>query len=278
MQCKWVVVSLAAVCLAGSLATGADKEPGQKYEGPQFKSEEFALVVGNVKWASEVNLGKSDQGKHTLEMAGHVEHPKSVDAVCLFERFTVRHAGDENDANILKPARGSSSSTYRSGKYNAFIDGVGHAVVYRTELNRDAAKIRKLLLTTEVIVAQTRTEKQVPAVVMEEYGELAPGLTMRVRSLSMSSRRELTVTAEYRRGAAGNTGAFIEAIYALDPSGKTLGGGRWTQGDPLGKSGSVEAKFPLAGSETHKSFRIVVCTKSEIKPVTFEVTGIFAPK
>ena len=158
---------------------------------------------------------------------------------------------------------------------NAIHDGVGQVELARTQLPIDATRIRAITLGTEVVLAEERVATELPAAVMEDFRDIGNNIAVRITSLRMSSGRELTVNLSFERSVKGAGGAFIEKIFALDPDGKVLGGGRWTDGDPLGEKGTWTAKFKLAGDQVHQSFRFDIVTKSSSHKVAFEVKDIF---
>ena len=69
--------------------------------------------------------------------------------------------------------------------------------------------------------------------------------------------------------------SFIEAVYVYSLEGKELGGGRWTDGDPFGKTGTLTYRIKIDGDQVHQFFRFRIVTDSTSKTVAFECKGIF---
>jgi len=259
-----VVLTLAAsvVLLAG--------EPGEKAKGPEFKTEDFTLVWGKLKTSADVNFGDAKKSKYSLELEGSMEVPTTLDVVAVVARFRLRSATDDKGANVsIKPAAVGQI------KYNAIHGQVGQVELPKTDLPLDATRIGTIVLDADIVIAGERDYATLPAVVMEDFKDLGHGVSIRITSLQMSADRELSVTLSYKRAAANTSSPFMEQVYAVAPDGQDLGGGRWTEGDPFGKTGTYTAKFKLAGKQTHQSFRFQLVTKSESRKVSFEVSNIF---
>ena len=258
----------AALLVCGSLLAAG--QPGERAVGPTFKSEKFSLIWGKLKATSEVDFGDNSKSKYSLALEGCVEVPSDQDVVAVWKQIQIDKMIDAaGNAVSLKPAR-----TYGQ-RNNAIHNGVGQVELYRTELPLDATRIASVTFNTEVVIAEERTTVEVPAVVMEDFKDVGNGLAIRITNLRMSTGRELTVSLNFKRSSDGVGGAFIEKIFALDPDHKDLGGGRWTDGDPIGKTGIWTAKFKLSGDQTHQSFRFDIVTKSHSRRLTFEVKDIF---
>jgi hypothetical protein len=285
-----LVKVLLPVLLAASALSPAERKPGEKAVGPPFKFEEYTLVWGKLKASSEVDLGKESESKYTVELDGTIETPAKVDAVAVAKKCEMKSALDDKGQDVIKPAKlpkvgaggipgatpSLGSPSYKTGSYNAIHANVGQVEVSKTDLIRDATKIKKMTVETEVVIAKKRVEAKLPAVVMEDFKDLNEGVSVRITGLQMSTKRELTVNAAYKRNAPGSEMPFIEAIYATDPEGKEIGGGRWTEGDPFGKQGTMTYKFKLAGDQVHSSLRFIIVSESTSKALTFELAGIFS--
>ncbi|MEI8195980.1 MAG: hypothetical protein WCI73_08740 [Phycisphaerae bacterium] len=246
-------------------------QPGEKAKGPSFESEKFSLIWGKLKTTSDVNLGEEPKSKYSLALEGSLAVPDDLDVAAVAKQFQIMSMTDAAGAAVLfrQPVTWSTSQ-----RYNAIHDGVGQVELPRLELPLDATRIGSIKFGTDVVIAEERVTAVVPAVVMEDFKEIGHDISIRITNLQMSVGRELTVNLNFKRPEV--TGAFIEKIFAVDPDGKDLGGGRWTQGDPLGTTGAWIAKFKLLGEQRHQSFRFDIVTKSKMHKLSFEVKGIFA--
>ena len=261
-----LIATLALTCLAAGIF--AAPQPGERAKGLELKNQGFTLIWGKVKSSSDVDLADDSKSKYTVSMEGSLEAPADLDAVAVCKRFRIRSVADQQGADM-----GAKLETTPSGHvaYAALHSQVAQVELPRTDLRRDAAIIGGMGLDTDIIVASQRQEVKIPAVVMEDFKEVSAGLSLRVRSLQMSAARELSVSLDYKRTADGTAGTFIEKIYALDPDGKDLGGGRWTDGDPFGQTGAFTAKFHLAGTQVHQLFRLVLVTQNQVRPLAFDL-------
>ena len=248
--------------------------PPTTASGPSCKNDRFCLALSKAKVASDVDFNTEAKTRHALELWGTVDAPTDLDAVCVTRRFRIVAVGDANKADIYKPPSSPPSPKWGNGEYNAFHSSVAYMEVEKFDLLRHPTFIRSLSLQADVLVAVKRQDKTIPAVVMEDFQELLDGMSLRTTKLEMTKDRELTVLMDYKRPEAGTTGTFIEAIHALDPEDKNLGGGRWIEGDPFGKNGKFTAKFRLAGDQVHKSFRITFVTSSTSRTISMELKDI----
>lgn len=267
-QRVWLKAFAAALLLCGSALPAG--EPGERSVGPATKSGDFLLVWGKLKANSEVDFSDDAKSKYYLALQGSVEAPPKLDVVALWKQvMIVSMTDDANHPVQTKPMR------VFGDRHNAIHFGVGQVELPRTQLPIDATRIRAITFGTQVVVAEERTTTEIPAAVMEDFKPIGSDIEVRITSLRMSTGRELTVQLNFRRAGKGISGAFIERIFALDPRGEVLGGGRWTDGDPLGAKGTWTAKFKLAGDQVHQSFRVDIVTKSSTHKVAFDVEGIF---
>ncbi len=254
-------------------------QPGEKAKGPEFKTKVSTLVLSKMKTTGDVDLGDSTKSKFTLQMDGSIEIPakRDTDAVAVRTRLQIESLLDDKGAGIeLKPRSGAAAVS----KYNPIIDQVGQVELPRTDLPCDASRIGTAVFSTEVIMASKREKAKLPAVMMEDFKEIAQGLSVRISSLKVIAKKdELTVDLAYQRPETGATAAFIDRIYVVGPDGKDIGGGRPTaaEGDPFGKTGAFKIKLKLSGGQEHKFIRFEVVTQSEARPMTFEVKKIFRP-
>jgi hypothetical protein len=267
MTCR-TFLGLAVLLAAGALLLAG--QPGEKAQGPQFTSEDYTLALAKFASTAEINYNNSKKIKYSLSLEGSVAAPSGSDVVAVGEQLRFGPTTDDKGASVsLK------STASRQAKYNAFWDQIGQVKLARLDLPMDSTHLRTLVLDTDVVIALERDRTTLPAVVMEDFKDIGHGISVRLTGLQMSTSRDFTAKLSYKRAAANTTDPFIESIYALDPDGKDLGGGRWTEGDPFGKAGSYVYQFKLNGKETHRSLRLELVTKGERRKLSFAVKDIF---
>lgn len=202
--------------------------------------------------------------------------PARPNYVAVGKRLQVTSLTGDKDQEITIKTSGNSTT---SNRYNAIHERVGQVELSKSDLSADATHIAKAVFATNLVIATGRVSSTLPAAVMEDFKSVGQGISIRITHLQMSVTRELTVTASYQRLAEGTDSPFIEKVMALGEkvNGKApiLGGGRWTDGDPFGKTGSLTAKFKLDGEQTHQSFRFDIVTESQTKNISIEVKNIF---
>ena len=282
------IVVLAAATLAALLCVSADETapdeaapvqtaPDRKAPiGEHFRDGEYCLTVTGVKSEADANLAVPAESEYKISIDGLIAPPQDVDAVCAASECTIATAVDADGKERLKPKPRRSYSSSASPDYNAVLGGLAAVKVDKAELLATPFSLDRMGLTNEVIIAKKREDKKLPAVVMEDFAKLANGVQVRVTSLNMSARRKFTVSVAYKRPAAGTQGAFLESIFVIDRDGKEIGGGRWTRGGgPFGSTGNFIGEYDLDSAQVHDSFRFVVVTSSEKKPVRFDVKDVF---
>lgn len=262
-----VVLASGVICM-GVLAA----LPGQKTAGPGFKADKYTLTLAKLKATSDVNLADETGSKFSVSLDGALETPADVDAVATRKRLSIVSITDDGGGDMTPRANVPASSF---NAYNSIQQQIGQVELPKTDIQRDATRIGKMVLETDVVVARKRAEVKLPAVVMEDFKDVGNGVSIRISRLQMSQNRQLIVTLNYKRLDAGTTAPFIEQVFAVDPQGNELGGGRWTEGDPFAKVGLFTASFSLGGTQVHQSFRVVIVTDSEACRLSFEVKDIF---
>ncbi|MCE5277410.1 MAG: hypothetical protein ABFD92_17505 [Planctomycetaceae bacterium] len=267
---------LYALAVAAVLA--ASSAPPVVPDGaPTFKSGQYRLAVKKIDLQSTLDYAQPSKTRHQIEIDAVIATPEKVDAVAVGKHLEVVSVIGAGGEQLLKPSRSKASGTYKADAFSIVHAKTlsAEAVVDRVELIAPATQIKTMKLATQVIVAKSRQTKRLAAVVMEDMVEAAPGLEVRVASLRMSAKRELEVSIEFKRGKNGVGFPFLEAVYALDGEGKTLGSGRIGEGDPIGARGKVTAKFPLASDEVHRTLKLVAVTEDRVEPIEFELKGLF---
>ncbi len=263
MKIHIVLLWVLGVCCAASAQPAASVNPaGYSYE------------VSKVRTASDVclHLG-SNQNKSTysVEFSGDFKVVKDADVVAVEQSFVPLEAPGAKGNNLY------NMNSRKSGapRYTAVHTRVAQMGLPRTELLANAFLIDKMRVQAEVVIAKKREEKVFAVRGMEDFERVADGLSIRIRNINMSDKRELTVVVKYTRTEAGTRMPFLEAVYALDTQGKEIGGDRWASGDPFATTGELTYKFYLSGDQTHKSLRLVAVTDNAAETVAFDISGAF---
>lgn len=254
-------------------AAAAKKKPA----GPQFDAGEYTLIVTALKSDSEVKFSDKPKGEYSISLNGQLEAPEGADAVCARKYLSVKSAKNDRGKRVLKPKkRGRAGSAAEKYHYNAFHGLLAKVELKKTDLLANAYTVGTMTVTTDVVIAKKRQEKELPAVVMEEFKQLIPGVRVRITGLTMSPKRELRVNVDYKRSVGGTAGPFLEAVWPLDKTGKVIGGGRWTEGNgPFGKTGRFIGKYKLTSRQVHEAFRFVIVTHYDKKSLTAEIDEVF---
>jgi hypothetical protein len=260
-----------------------------KGEYPAFEAEEYTLTFQQMDNRSKVDLAERGTKEHSVKLDGKLTAPKDEDAVAVTKELTVSAIVDDEKNTMLLPkitsktASAGGGSTpkglqeYQMNTYTAFPlqNGSAEVEVPTTKIKRSPYMIQEMELKATVILAEERTDKVMPAVIMETPDHVVPGLGLRITTLQLSPTFELTIVVKCDRGRGGPAGPFVEQAWVLDENNEVIGGGRWTQGDPFGKSGTLTIKINLPKGKNHKSIKFVTCTKYSRKPLTFTVKDIF---
>ena len=258
---------------AAALAALPDEPP----RGVAFKEGPYTLIVTELNASSELNFAEPKKTRHTITLEGALQTPPLRDVVAVKGPLEVLEAVDETGKNVLAPTKKRRTRSYRSGTYVPVsqANSCGEVELQNTTLIANAHTIRSMTVETEVIMAKKRVSKRLNAVVMKESVDIVEGLALRINSVKLSAKGELTVVAEYTRPMPGPGGPFLEAVYALDAEEKKIGGGRWTDGDPFGTKGKITAELKLERGTEHKVLRFVAVTEDESKTLTFKLTKVF---
>ncbi len=273
---KLMIVGLAiAGTLVGAAALAA--LPDEPPRGVTFKQGPYTLIVTELNASSDLNFAEPKKTKHTISLEGLLQTPPLRDVVAVKGDLEVLEVVGAGDNNILPRARKRPARRYRTGTYVPVDQATsrGEIEVRSTILTANPYTIQTMTVETEVIMAKKRVSKRLNAVVMKEPVDIVDGLTLRISSVKLSTKGELTVVAEYTRPMAGPGGPFLEAVYALDAEEKKIGGSRWTYGDPFGTKGKFTFDLKLEPGTVHKRLRFVAVTEDESAVLTFKLTKIF---
>jgi len=289
MTMKRIAILVVALTLAiGAAMLPADENSVMQAvaaKGVVFDSWGYKLKFTRLEAKSDVSLGTRAKkpSTYTLDIKGSCKIPDDVDGVLMTEHLKVKKALTAGGKDIRKPARvtsGKSVAKYRAGTFTPILWlkknlKVAEVKIDKLALVTNPFRIEKIEAQLAVVTALARTEKSVPAVVSQTSRDLAPGLKVRVSAMRINVRRELSIEFSCVRRFSGPKGPFIEAVTALDSSGKIIGKARIISGDPLGAKGKVTSLFTLTGRNEPADLLITVVTDSKVRIIPFEITGIF---
>jgi hypothetical protein len=258
-----------------------------KGEYPAFQADQYTLTFEQMDARSKVDLAERGLRDHSVKLDGKLAAPKDEDAVAVTKELTVTAATDDQQNTMLLPkpppkiggSTGGSAAKglqeYLVNSYSPFQHGSADVEVPATKIKKSPFRIEEMDLKATVILAEERQEKVMPAVIMEKLDQVVPGVSLRITTLQLSPTGELTITAKGERDHGGPGGPFVEQAWLLDDSGESIGGGRWTQGDPFGKTETLTIKIGVPKGKAHKSVKFIACTKYTLKPLAFTITDIF---
>ena len=284
------LLSLALPALAGPfgkrpLPKPAVSKAAAKGKPPIFEAEGYKLALDEMEARAKVELAEGGEREYSVRFQGRAAAPREEDAVAITKEPKVLAILDAQKRSILQ-LKGVSAfrgfgtggkkqlSTYKPNTYAFFHDRRADVEVPLTKLIQDAYTIDTLELEATAIIAEQREGKTLPAIVMEQPVEIVKDLPLRVMTLKLSAKGEMTVVVEYTRPQAGPGGPFVEQVAVLDENDGTLSAARWRQGDPFGSAGTLTAELAVPEGKVHKSLRFTACTKYTLKPMKFVVRDI----
>ncbi len=262
------------LCLAATAAPAQDS--GEIERRPHFTTTDHRLVLTVLDVSSRKDLADDGRSKHYLSFDGFLRPAREADAIAVAKDLRALRIYDSNGNEMLPaPARGRTTTRERPPEdFSAVLGDSGVTGLSKTQLVQVPWAMRSMDAEATLILGKARHDERIPATVMEDFASIA-GVELRIDRLSMSADRKLTVSIQYRRAGAGPSGPFIEAVYAVNEDGNSLGGGRWTDGTPMKDKGKLSFVFPLDSSQTHHGFKIVICSDYDVQPVGFTLTELF---
>jgi len=271
MRSRSIVVALVAagVCLAAN--KDDDKGPV-----PTFESDGYSLACNELESRSRVELAERGDREHTLELRATVTVPDNEDVAALTEKLKVIEAADTAGGDLLKiDPRKPAPAHRKRAEFVPVIDRRAEVQIDRLALAVNPYMVRSMTAEAQAVIVSDRDSRRLPAAVMETPVELVPGLAARVESVKIGAKRDFTIVVRFARDAEGTVGAFIDQIFILDEDAGKLGGGRWTEGNPFAKAGTLTLRGDLAGGASIKYIRLMAATKYELKTVRFRIRDIF---
>ena len=265
------VFLFAAVCVLSVCAPWLLAADGP----PEFEHEDgYVYRVTSYEASTEIDYEEGDK-THEVRLTCHVEPPEREDVVCLLEVLSVVEAEDDEGDDIYQPSRRNRSVSDSDRTYVAFTEGVAEIELKDAEMSRPAYTIQRLLVTTEAVVAEERGEFELRAIVSDDALETPFDTSVRLSEMKIGRDHVAEITIEFERETTPGA-PLPEAIYALDEDGNVLGGGRWTEGvNIFSDTGEFEAEFLVTDDADVTTLRLVFLTEYEVKPLTFEITGVF---
>ena len=262
-----LLLAATGICLSASGGSESD-------ETAAFRSLGYCLTCTELEVRSKIDFAGDRRPEHTLSLEGNIKVPEREDAVAVTKELEAVEAVDADGQSVLEaaPARRTGS---RKREFAPVNEGKVDVEVKRLKLTANPYTIRSMRLEAQVVVAKQRDSRRLAAVVTEDMQELVPGLSVRIESIRLTAKRELTAVVRYERSSEDTSGPFLEELWMLGADGTQIAGGRWTKGDPFGEAGSLTAQMGLPGTAEPKYVRLVAVTKSETKTLQFDVRGIF---
>jgi hypothetical protein len=289
MTRKWIAILVLLTLAVGSVSLTADVKSALKAvatPGVILDKWGYKLKLTRLESKCNVALGKNPKKPSTfsLNIDASCKMPDDVDGVLITKQIRVLKAltVDGRDIRIHPKSkkRSNSKSKYRSGTFTPILYvgknlRVAEVEIKKLELKTNPYKIDKLETDLTVVVAIDRIEKSMPALVSQTLKDITTGLKARVSAMKINEKRELKLEITCLRLFSGPKGPFIEAIKAVDASGKIIGDARISEGDPLEEKGKVTAIFTLTGKEEPASLLVTIVTDSKVRKIPFEIIGIF---
>ncbi len=236
---------------------------------PQFQAQGFGLKITDYEASIEHTYeGARTQHDYSVGMAGFVTAPRDLDVVCINSSLGVTSIRNRRGDNLIKDADTVSR------EFTAFHSDTAAVEVPESELTAHPYTIGEFKTRAQVLVARQRQSVEYAGDVMEAPREAPGGMTLRVRSMEIADKGLAEVEVAFKR-LRGLGHPFLESIYALNEAGEVIGGGRWTDGNPLGEDGRLQTEFQIKPGERWDRVRCVICTEYDVRDVTFTVTDVF---
>ncbi len=244
---------------------------------PSFSSGDLTFAILECSSGSKLDFGTKKERAYTIGFEGMLQSPSDLDIVCVSEEFHAKRAniaGGESKLEIKRASR-RSSSPEDDVKYNAVFANNANTKMRTTNLTANPFTITELLVKGRIVVATSRAEHEISAIVEEDLIDVGHGIKLRLSAMRIGAKRDADITINYTR-AEGSTMAFLESVEVIDDRGKIVGGGRWAKSLRIFASrGTFKAKFNLDEGASVAKLKCVFVTEYEVRPVEFTIDGIF---
>jgi len=242
----------------------------------------YALAVTEYSTATDASFQNNEPAEHTLSLEALVRPEEDADVLCFATTLVATSARGDRRKELLLPGRAERGKEFKAVlPMPAYKTRRGEPIALsaaelsKVELSRPAYEVRTLTCEIDAVLVERRDSETVPAIVADRYIELGHDTRVKVAAMEVNNKGIMTIKMNVKR-PPGRRGAVVDSVYALDDDGDAVGGGRWqNELDLFADAYDVELEFPLEGKPTIPSLRIVLATEYEVKPVRFEIEGLF---
>ena len=237
---------------------------------------ETKLVFFDPKWLEDSGSSKKRKGpEYSVETKGAIrKEGPGPDVIAFTEDLVPARATSDQGASILVSEKSSSKSAWE-GKFRAMKDYGAEVELKDAKLTSNPYRLKDLVVMGQALIAQQRETKTLDAIVEEDKVPVVAGISLRLSSMKISNRREVDLDIEYRR-REGLGAPVLEAVYAIDSQGNTLGGGVWDKAESIFASEiKFKSKFTIPSRAKIDKLKLVFVTVYEMKPYAFIVDGVF---
>lgn len=248
--------------------------PSFTSEGLIFDIHEFSAETDLVYFQPGAKKQKPKR-EQSVEIKGAVRiDGKGLDVIGFTKDLKAVRATGAEGASILKPGKPSNKKPWDED-YSA-MSSVGAEVELKdVELVGNPYTLEEVVIMGQALIAKQRSPKILDAIVEEDKTGIIAGVNLRLSSMKISSKREVEIEILYDR-PKGFGGPILEAVYAIDADGNTLGGGRWDKAEGVfAASIKFKSKFPIASRAKIDRLKLVFVTVYERKPYAFKVNRVF---
>ena len=275
MRQRRIVISF-SLTLVLVLLMNADRANAQ-FEAPSFTTKDkMTLTISEYEARSKWDFTeRPPESDFEIKLKAMVKLPDDMDLVCITEKIEPKSVVDAKKLNLLKPPARPTLPNRARDNYNAFLGGVAPVDLDRAEYRANPYLIATMTVEAWVLVAKERKEAKIAAKVVEDPVDIGNGMKVRLSAMKINNQRDVDLTIEFTR-PEGTGGTILEAVYALDDKGNELGGGRWGKGLRIFEGqGKFTGQFSISGAANIHGFKCVMVTKHELRPVQFEIEGVF---
>lgn len=265
-----------AVC---AVVISVGVEVGLAAELPTFTNRKDKTSIEIQEYKSTIELiyaGKKPDNEYSIEFESLIQVPKTLDLVCVTDQVDLTAAEGAKRQSLMMPRTLRKTSTRtKSDDFNAFHGGVAKTELKSAEVNGNPYTIKELTVTGSAVLAKKRAEVIIDATVEEDFKSIGHSMKLRISSMKIDRSRVCEISLDYHR-PKGKSGAFLEAVYALDAKGNVLGGGRWSKGMGIfSDSMQFKGEFVIARGANIDKFKCIILTDYEVRPVEYIITDIF---
>lgn len=266
---------LLAVCLSNAAVVPSFTSDGLTFDVYNLETDTKQIFF-DPKWLEDSGgNNKRKDPEYSVEMKGAIRNKGAgLDVIAFTETLLPARATSDQGASMLVVETSSNKSAWE-GEFSAMKPNGAEVELKDVKLTSNPYRLKDLVVMGQALIAQQRATKILDAIVEEDRVPVVAGINLRLSSMKISSRREVDLEIEYKR-REGPGAPVLEAVYAIDAYGNTLGGGVWDKAESIFNSEiKFKGKFVIPPSSKIDKLKLVFVTVYEMKPYAFIVNEVF---